>query len=98
MNYAGNSSNFLSTLLIPAQPLFRLTSTKCCEIEEVNLFFTLWSRHTVAVTFIFADISPDRKGDGGESIYGPTFEGKKHVNSPRHLQYYTENLLCMCVY
>ena len=58
----------------------------------------MWFRHTVAVTFNFADISPDRKGDGGESIYGPTFEGKKHKNSPRLLQYYTENPLCMSGY
>lgn len=47
------------------------------------------------VSFNFADISPERKGNGGESIYGPTFEGKKHINSPRHLQYYCEKALCM---
>lgn len=27
----------------------------------------------------FSDISPERKGNGGESIYGPTFEGKSHM-------------------
>jgi len=25
--------------------------------------------------FSITDISPERKGTGGESIYGPTFEG-----------------------
>ncbi|XP_056284890.1 probable inactive peptidyl-prolyl cis-trans isomerase-like 6 [Pseudoliparis swirei] len=37
------------------------------------------------------DISPESKGDGGESIYGPTFEGKKHINIPTHRQYCHEN-------
>lgn len=51
----------------------------------------LWPNHMFTVSFYFADISPERKGNGGESIYGPTFEGKKHINSPRHLQNYHEN-------
>lgn len=38
--------------------------------------------------FYFSDISPERKGNGGESIYGPTFEGKKHINISTHLHYY----------
>lgn len=25
--------------------------------------------------FLITDISPERKGTGGDSIYGPTFEG-----------------------
>lgn len=52
----------------------------------------------VTVAFYFADISPERKGNGGESIYGPTFEGKKDINSPRHLQYYHQNTLCILVF
>lgn len=31
--------------------------------------------HMIIVSFAFVDISLERKGDGGESIYGPTFEG-----------------------
>lgn len=58
----------------------------------------LWPNHMFTVSFYFADISPERKGNGGESIYGPTFEGKKHINSPRHLQNYHENTWFMCVH
>lgn len=28
---------------------------------------------------LITDISPERKGTGGESIYGPTFEGTEFV-------------------
>lgn len=47
--------------------------------------------------FYLSDISPEKKGNRGESIYGPTFEGKMK-NITRHLHYYNENILCMCVY
>ncbi len=30
----------------------------------------------VTASFNSADISPERKGNGGESIYGPIFEGE----------------------
>lgn len=31
----------------------------------------------------YLDISPGSKGDGGESIYGPTFEGKNIYTIPK---------------
>lgn len=34
-----------------------------------------------------SDISPERKGNGGESIYGPTFEGKSHIEYFYYLKY-----------
>lgn len=44
------------------------------------------------ITVAFADISLERKGDGGESIYGPTFEGK-HYMEANNITYWehTEN-------
>nr|XP_046228173.1 probable inactive peptidyl-prolyl cis-trans isomerase-like 6 isoform X1 [Scatophagus argus] len=43
------------------------------------------------------DISPGSKGNGGESIYGSTFEGKEVTNSSRHLKYHQGKALCIRV-
>lgn len=49
-----------------------------------------WQKHD---RMCLSDISPERKGNGGESIYGPTFEGKSHM----YLLYKVwKNTLCKC--
>lgn len=43
-------------------------------MDSLNVFIKV-SSTVVAVPINFADISPERKGNGGESIYGLMFEG-----------------------
>lgn len=57
----------------------------------------LWPNHMFTVSFYFADISPERKGNGGESIYGPTFEGKKTYKTVQDIRI-TMKTRGSCVY
>lgn len=50
-----------------------------CGIRFMHVYntvpVTLVTIYVIVFTVSLADISPGRKGNGGESIYGPTFEG-----------------------
>lgn len=93
--------------LLPHNCLLTVTpsASSDCEITLSNQHIIVKSRMRIKYTVvylhclchlsIFSDISPESKGNGGESIYGPTFEGMTHINSPRHRQYYHKNALCM---
>lgn len=65
----------------------------CCFIlliDSLNVFIKV-SSTVVAVPINFADISPERKGNGGESIYGLMFEGMLYSVMVR--TYYITTLL-----